>query len=86
MNFIDEKRLRDETFENACNTLIGYCLNYDQTAIKLGTIGATTASVAITCWFTGVVAAVNQAFITLKSFIPDWAVISATSLTIKIPL
>ena len=69
LNFINEKRLRDETFENACNTLIGYCLNYDQTAIKLGTIGATTASVAISCWFTGVVATLKEAFSILSSFI-----------------
>ena len=69
LNFINEKRLIDKTFENVCNTLIGYCLNYDQTAIKLGTIGATTASVAISCWFTGVVATLKEAFSILSSFI-----------------
>lgn len=69
LNFIDEKRLRDETFENACNELINYCLNYDETAVKLTVVGATTTSVAISCWFTGVVATLKEAFSILSSFI-----------------
>ena len=69
LNFINEKRLIDRTFENVCNELINYCLNYDETAVKLTVVGATTTSVAISCWFTGVVATLKEAFSILSSFI-----------------
>ena len=53
-----------------------------QIGMQLATVGISTASVVASCWFTGVIGVLQEAYFAITDFIPDWLVITKDSISI----
>ena len=57
-----------------------------QIGMQLATVGISTTSVVATCWFTGIVGVLQNAYFAIIDFIPKWLVITTNSIFIVLTL
>lgn len=86
ISYIDSNYVGGKSFYIAVKDIINFCLDNGQIGMQLATIGVSTASVAGFCWFTGVVAALQQAYFSIIDFIPNWLHITTNSVSIVLSL
>ena len=80
--YIDNNYVGGKSLYNAVKDIVIFCMDDGQTGMQLATVGIETASVVGTCWFTGVVAVLQEAYFAIIDFIPEWLVITADSISI----
>lgn len=71
---------------NAVKDIVNFCMDDGQTGMQLATVGIETASVVGACWFTGIVAVLQEAYFAIIDFIPEWLVITADSISIVLTI
>ena len=86
LSFIEEECLGVGSLHSAVHDLILFCFNDGVIAKQLVTVGVSTGSVVTYCWFTGVVAFLQDAYYGMIDFIPRWISITQDSIVIIINL
>ena len=82
ITYIDNNYLGGKSFYNAVKDIVNFCMSDGQIGMQLATVGISTASVVASCWFTGVVGVLQEAYFAITDFIPDWLVITKNSISI----
>jgi hypothetical protein len=82
ITYIDSNYVGGKSFCTAVKDIINFCLDDGQTGMQLATVGVSTASVVAYCWFTGVVAVLQEAYFAIIDFIPSWLTITTNSISI----
>lgn len=82
ISYIDDIYIGGKSFYTAAEDIINFCMDDDQTGMQLATVGVSTASVLAACWFTGVVAVLQEAYFSIIDFIPSWLTITINSISI----
>lgn len=86
ISYIDENYIAGKSLYTSVKDIINFCLEDGQIGKKLVTIGVDTVSVVGFCWFTGVVALLQEAYFAIIDFIPSWLVITTDSISILLTL
>lgn len=86
ITYIDSNYISGKSFYNAVKDIVTFCMDDGQTGMQLATVGVSTVSVADFCWFTGVVAVLQEAYFVVIDFIPSWLTITNNSITIVLTL
>ena len=86
ISYIDENYIAGKSLYTSVKDIINFCLEDGQIGKKLATIGVDTVSVVGFCWFTGVVALLQEAYFAIIDFIPSWLVITTDSISISLTL
>ena len=86
ISYIDENYIAGKSLYTSVKDIINFCLEDGQIGKKLTTIGVDTVSVVGFCWFTGVVALLQEAYFAIIDFIPSWLVITTDSISISLTL
>lgn len=82
ITYIDDTYIGGKSFYTAVKDIITFCMDGGQTGMQLATVGVSTVSVVATCWFTGVVAVLQEAYFSIIDFIPSWLTITINSISI----
>ena len=86
ISYIDENYIAGKSLYTSVKDIINFCLEDGQIGKKLVTIGVDTVSVVGFCWFTGVVALLQEADFAIIDLIPSWLVITTDSISILLTL
>ena len=86
ISYIDENYIAGKSLYTSVKDIINFCLEDGQIGKKLATISVDTVSVVGFCWFTGVVALLQEAYFAIIDFIPSWLVITTDSTSILLTL
>lgn len=84
--YIDNNYIGGKSLYNAVKDIVNFCMDDGQTGMQLATVGIETASVVGACWFTGIVAVLQEAYFAIIDFIPEWLVITADSISIVLTI
>lgn len=82
LSHIEETYIGVKSFYDAIIDIVTFCMSDGETGKQLATVGVSTSAVAVSCWFTGVASLLQNSYLALIDFIPDWLVITADSISI----
>lgn len=81
ITYIDTNYIGGKSFYTAVKDIVTFCMDDGQAGMQLASVGVSTATVAAFCWFTGILAALQEAYFAIIEFIPDWLIITANSIS-----
>ena len=82
IEYIDSNYIGGKSFYNSVKDILNFCMSDGQIGMQLATVGVSTASVVTSCWFTGIVGVLQNAYFAIIDFIPKWLVITTNSISI----
>ena len=84
IEYIDSNYIDGKSFYNSVKDILNFCMSDGQIGMQLATVGVSTASVVTSCWFTGIVGVLQNAYFAIIDFISKWLVITTNSISIAL--
>jgi hypothetical protein len=86
ITYVDNNYIGGKTFYTAVKDTVTFCMGDGQIGMQLATVGVSTASVVTSCYFTGIVSILQDAYFAIIDFIPSWLTITTKSISIVLTL